>query len=172
MPVRIDWSSSTIKTELRAGTMLLYPGVQRFASLRTHSGTSSQGLHIVLTCKVVRQPNAFAEYRSRIAVRIQHAKPFRIRNQFGERMNLHLRHHLVAMCFYGALGRSQLKSDLLVDLAADDQIENLSLAWRQGRYEPAKGIELAPLMACGLVALHGALDRVDQSLRRSRLGQA
>src|SRR5829696_7654697 len=124
MPVRIDGSSSTTKTELRAGTMLLYPRVQRFASLNIHSGTSSQDLHIVLTCKIVRQPNAVAEYRSGIAARIQHAKPFRVRNQFGERMNLHLLHHLVAMRFHRSLGRSQLKSDLLVDLATDDQIKN------------------------------------------------
>src|SRR6266478_7351644 len=75
------------------------------------------------------------------------------------------------MSFHGALGCSQFMGDLLVDLATDDQIENLSLARRQGRYEPAKGIELAPLMACGLVARHGALDRVDQSFRRCRLGQ-
>ena len=52
--------------------------------------------------------------------------------------------------------------DLLVELATDDQIENLSLARRQGRYELAKGIELAPLITCGLVARRGALDRVDQ----------
>ena len=72
---------------------------------------------------------------------IKHAEPLRVRNQFGKGIHLHLLHHLVAMCFHGALGRSQLMGDLLVDLAADDQIENLSLARRQGRNKPAKGIE-------------------------------
>jgi hypothetical protein len=54
---------------------------------------------------------------------IKHTEPLRVRNQFGKGMHLHLLHHLVAMCFHGALGRSQLMGDLLVDLATDDQIE-------------------------------------------------
>ena len=101
---------------------------------------------------------------------IKHTEPLRDRNQFGEGMHLHLLHHLVAMCFHGALGRSQLMGDLLVDLAADDQIENLPLSRRQGRYEPAKGIELVPLMRATRSAPWRARSR-RSVVRRCRLGQ-
>ena len=93
---------------------------------------------------------------------IKYSKPLCVRNQLSERVHLHLLHHPVAMCFHGALGCSQLISDLLVDLSADDQTEDLSLTRCQGRDEPVKAIELASLMKCGLVSRHRALDRVDQ----------
>src|SRR6185436_15893765 len=104
----------------------------------------------------------FGVLGAEIASWIKHTEPLRVCNQFGKRSHLHLLHHLVAMRLHGALGCSQFMGDLLVDLAADDQIENLSFPGRQGRYKPAKGIEFVPLMVRGLIARHGALDRVDQ----------
>src|SRR5689334_1219631 len=97
-----------------------------------------------------------------ITLGVEHAEPLRVRDKFGKGVHLHLLHHLVAMRFDGALGRSQLMGDLLVDLAANDQTEHLPLSRRQGSYESAKGIEFALLIACGFVSRQGSLDRIDQ----------
>src|SRR6266404_392512 len=62
MPRRIDGSSSTTKTDLRVATMLLYPGFNNLLHCAPILGTLSQSLHIVLTCRVMRDPNSVAEH--------------------------------------------------------------------------------------------------------------
>jgi len=49
-------------------------------------------------------------------------------NQLREGLDLHLLHHPVAMRLDRALGRTQYDGNLLVGLAANDELEDLPLA--------------------------------------------
>src|SRR5271170_1590090 len=48
--------------------------------------------------------------------------------QLDERAGLHLSHHLAAVCFHRDLADTELATDLLIQLAGDHQIHDLSLA--------------------------------------------
>src|SRR5262245_12533560 len=63
--------------------------------------------------------------------RRQNAEPLRDRDRLRQRLNLQLLHDGVAVGLDGAQRGAQLERDLLVELAADDQLENLCLARRQ-----------------------------------------
>ena len=69
--------------------------------------------------------------RPRLIHRSKDTNPLGNRNQLGQRLDLHLFHHLVAMGLDGAFRGTELYRDLFVDLAANHEFENLSLAWRQ-----------------------------------------
>ena len=97
-------------------------------------GTESS--HFALPCSSCRIPG------------VQDTNPFGKRDKFGQRLNLHLLHHPVAMSFDGAFGRAQFVGDMLVGLAANDKFENLALARRQRRDMCANDVELALCIAC------------------------
>src|SRR5262249_58911545 len=82
-----------------------------------------------------------------------------------------LLHHLVPVSLDGALGRSQLQRNLLVDLALDDKLEDLMFARRQGVNLGTKRIEFFPGTSHALVTCDGMLDRGIQLLPWDRLGQ-
>src|SRR5450631_3375808 len=52
--------------------------------------------------------------------------------QLDERAGLHLSHHLAAVCFHRDLADAELATDLLIQLAGDYQIHDLSLASGEG----------------------------------------
>lgn len=104
-------------------------------------------------------------------LRAQKSEPLGDGDQLGQGRHLHLCHHLVPMRLYGALGGSKLVSDLLIDLPAHDEVEDLSLASRQRRQTSTKRIQLALLAAHHLLSNQCALDRVDQLFRRYWFGQ-
>jgi hypothetical protein len=60
--------------------------------------------------------------------REQHAEPFRDQYQLSERLNLALLHDLLSMRFDGSLGSTQFMGNLLVELAANHQGEDLAFA--------------------------------------------
>src|SRR5262245_13345177 len=59
--------------------------------------------------------------------------------QLGQRLNLKLLHYVVAMGLDRPLGRPQLVGDLLVEFAAYDQGEDLSLSRSEGGDEGTQG---------------------------------
>ena len=80
MPLSIDGSSSTTKTDLRVGKMSLYLRVQWVRPFCT----PSRDLHIGLMCNgELRAPlgNALS---AEITAGIKHTEPLRVRNQFGK----------------------------------------------------------------------------------------
>src|SRR4051812_8636054 len=61
--------------------------------------------------------------------------------------------------------------DLLVDLAADDEFENLTLTRSERRDLGAHDVQPAPLGACDSMLRQCPLDRAQQLFGRYRLGQ-
>jgi hypothetical protein len=90
--------------------------------------------------------------------------------QFGQRLNLKLLHHVVAMGLDRPLGRTQFVGDLLVELAAHDQGEDLALPRREGGDEGTQGGKPFMMFLCDLMPRERALDRVEQRLFCDRLG--
>ena len=72
----------------------------------------------------------------------RNAGPLGKRYKFRQRPNLHLLHHPMAMGLDGPFGAAERAGDLLVGVAANDKVENLSLAWRQS---PEKGAHASSL---------------------------
>src|SRR5712671_4364875 len=75
------------------------------------------------------------------------------------------------MRLYGALGGAKLESDLFVNFATDDPLENLSLPWRQFGNERMQRLEPQILLPDDVMTRHYALDGVDQFVLRHRLGE-
>src|SRR4029078_5195271 len=187
MPFSIEGSSSTKHTRSRVSKMsafgylkcfsfdwLICSPACDFSPIEPHCDILSTNLHIVPLYRFAGETQNAArniDWISALWLGMENPEPLGDRNQFCERVHLHLLHHLVAMRLHGTLGRAQLKSGLLVDLAAHDEVEHLSLARRQRYNQRAKIIELGSLAVCRPVMPHGALDRVDQLFRRYRLGQ-
>src|SRR5580658_4338834 len=73
-------------------------------------------------------------------------------DQFREGLDLHLLHHPVAMSLDRSLGCAQNVADLLVGLAANDEIKDFAFARRQRRNSRAHRVELVSLATrCQLV---------------------
>src|SRR5712691_2640167 len=62
------------------------------------------------------------------ARRSQHAEPLGNRDRLGNRLDLELLHHRVAVRLDGALRGAEREGDLLVQLAADDEHEDFVLS--------------------------------------------
>src|SRR5258705_5673162 len=93
------------------------------------------------------------------------------RHQLREGLDLHLLHHPVAMRLDRALGRTQYDGNLLVGLAANNELEDLPLARRQLRNMGAHDVELVSLSTRYLVVSHGPFNCSKKLFRRYRLGE-
>ena len=75
--------------------------------------------------------------------RVKNAGPLGKRHKFRQGPNLHFLHDPVAMGLDGTLGATQRASDLFVDVAANDKLENFPLAWRQSPDTGAHAVQFA-----------------------------
>jgi hypothetical protein len=102
---------------------------------------------------------------------VQNADPLGQRNKLGQGPNLHLLHHLVAMGLDGPFGRSQRAGDLLVEIAANDQFEDLPLARRQLCETGANALQGPLLIAPCLLIRERLLKGAKQFVALYRLGE-
>ena len=66
------------------------------------------------------------------------AQALRNGDEFRKGLNLDLFHHSMAMSFNGPYRRPQLGCDLLIDLASNDKVENLSFPRGQQSHQAAE----------------------------------
>ncbi len=78
----------------------------------------------------------------RLSGRRRDADPFGKRYKFRQGPNLHLLHDPVAMGLDGTFGTTYRAGDLLVGIAANDKLENFSLARCQRRDTRANNVQL------------------------------
>jgi hypothetical protein len=102
---------------------------------------------------------------------VEKAQAFRNGDEFRKGLNLHLLHHSMAMSFDGSYRCPQLVCDLLVDLASNDKVENLSFPRGQKPYQASETIQLAKLTSPGLLKSERAFDGADELIGGDRLGQ-
>src|SRR5262245_32330333 len=82
--------------------------------------------------------NAKSTVRSLTALRpflIDHAEPLGYGDRLGQRARAELLHDAVAMCLDGSLCCAELICDLLVALAAHDELEDDRLPFSEARHE-------------------------------------
>ena len=139
----------------------------------TQGSASSTNFHIVLGDRLVLwNAGIFGVFRGEELFPLaQQAEPLRHRDQLCQRLHLHLLHDLLAMRLDGALGRSELMGDLLVQSAAYDKAEHLVFARRKRRHQRPHFLDPVPFAANGRVPRQRTLDGAEQLLRFNRLGE-
>jgi len=80
-------------------------------------------------------------------------------HEFGHGLDAHLFHHFVTMGLDGALCRSKLATDLVVMLALNHEVEDLSLARGQRQKASVAHVGLDLQLARSLVASNRSFDR-------------
>jgi hypothetical protein len=88
----------------------------------------------------------------------------RDRDELRQRLYVGLLHDLLTVRLDRAFGRAQFMRDLLVDLASNDELENLSFARRQCRNMGSHRVQLVSLITHGLMTRQRTLNRLQQIL--------
>ena len=102
---------------------------------------------------------------------VQQTKSLGNHRKVSERLNLALLHQIMSMHLDGAFRRPQCVSDLLVRLAANQQVENVTLARRELGNERTQDSHPMILRTYLLAMREGTLDRLEQLLLAHRFGQ-
>src|SRR5256886_9334499 len=84
-------------------------------------------------------------------------------HQVGERIGLHLLHHLAAVGFYRDFADAELATHLLVQPAGDHQVHDLAFATREGRVTVSYCPYLRLAIQCSATALDGLADGPQQN---------
>jgi len=92
-------------------------------------------------------------------------------HEFGHGLDAHLFHHFVTMGLDGALCRSKLATDLVVMLALNHEVEDLSLARGQRQKASVAHVGLDLQFARSLVASNRSFDRAEKLLGAYWLGE-
>src|SRR6476620_10160649 len=69
------------------------------------------------------------------------------------------------------LGCSQCAADLLVGAAANDTVDDQSLAWRQSPETGARAVQFVLQSTCSLMVLESLFNRAKEVVGRYRLGE-
>src|SRR6266852_7819758 len=85
-------------------------------------------------------------------------------HQIGERVSLHLSHHLTSVCLYCDLADVELATDLFIQQAGGYQGHDLPFARRERRVTVPERPYLRLATKCGLTALDGASDSTQQHI--------
>src|SRR6266480_1091682 len=85
-------------------------------------------------------------------------------HQVGERIGLHLLHHLAAVGFYRDFADAELATDLLVQPAGDHQVHDLPFATGEGRVTVSYSPYPPPAIQCSAAALDGLADGAQQDV--------
>src|SRR5256886_13553149 len=85
-------------------------------------------------------------------------------HQVGERIGLHLLHHLAAVGFYRDFADAELATHLLVQPAGDHQVHDLAFATREGRVTVSYCPYLRLAIQCSATALDGLADGAQQDV--------
>ena len=75
------------------------------------------------------------------------------------------------MGLHGTCGTAYRPSDLLVGFAANDQLKNFLLAWRQSTDTGAHAVQFVLQITCSLMMLEGLFNRAKEVVGRYRLGE-
>src|SRR5256886_7003384 len=85
-------------------------------------------------------------------------------HQVGERIGLHLLHHLAAVGFYRDFADAELAPDLLVQPAGDPRVHDLPFATGEGRVTVSDCPYLRLAIQCSAAALDGLADGAQQDV--------
>src|SRR5258706_757019 len=85
-------------------------------------------------------------------------------HQIGERVSLHLSHHLTSVCLYCDLADVELATDLFIQQAGGYQRHDLPFARRERRVRVPVRPCLRLATKCGLAALDGVSDGTQQNI--------
>src|SRR6185437_7345954 len=80
-------------------------------------------------------------------------------------------HHHMPVGLDGALRGSELMGNLLVEPAADHELEDLSLPWREPADTRPQSVDAQALRMQLFVTIESVPDRLEQLMPRNRLGQ-
>src|SRR5690348_7784549 len=79
-----------------------------------------------------------------------------------DRIDLHLPHDAGSVGLYRVLADTELRGDLFVQQAGDDQLHDLSFARRERRVTISKGTQFGFVSKCRAAALDGLTDGAQQ----------
>src|SRR5579864_1956139 len=92
-------------------------------------------------------------------------------HQIGERVSLHLSHHLTSVCLYRDLADVELATDLFIQQTGNHQRHNLPLTMCERRVTVPERPYLRLATKCGLAALDGVSDSTQQHIIAEGLRQ-